>query len=101
MSVRTSRWTRSPRGIIFGVVTGLAEWRGLPVDTTRLVVALIAVFTAVFPVCIIYLLLAVILPEQTEKDILSSDEWRSEGYNDNVFSSYSRSRRKEKRYGTA
>ena len=100
MSVRTSRWTRSPRGVIFGVVTGLAEWRGLPVDMTRLVVILITVFTAVFPACLIYLLLAVILPEQTERDILSSDEWRRDGYNDTVFSSYSKSKRKAKSYSS-
>lgn len=75
MSVRTRRWTRSPRGIIFGVVTGLAEWRGLPADKTRLIVLLITVFTAIFPVAAIYLALAVILPEQSERDIVSSCGW--------------------------
>ncbi len=68
MSVRTRRWTRSPRGIIFGVVTGLAEWRGLPADKTRLIVLIITVFTGVFPVCAIYLALALILPEQKDSD---------------------------------
>lgn len=86
MSVRTRRWTRSPRGIIFGVATGLAEWRGLPVDTTRIIVLIIAVFTGIFPLCAIYLALAVILPEQSEKDVLSTTEWRDEGYGDTVFS---------------
>ena len=75
METRTRRWTRSPRGKLFGVVTGLAEWRGLPPDTTRLIVFLITVFTAVFPAAIIYLLLAVILPEQTPDDIISGDRY--------------------------
>lgn len=75
MEIRTRRWTRSPRGKLFGVVTGLAEWRGLPPDTTRLIVFLITVFTAVFPAAIIYLLLAVILPEQTPDDIISGDRY--------------------------
>lgn len=91
MAIRTKRWTRSPRGQIFGVVAGLAEWRGLPVDTTRLVVVLIAIFTAIFPAILIYLLLAIILPEQTERDIVSSDEWRR-NYND-AFSSQAKSYR--------
>lgn len=73
MAIRTRRWTRSPRGEIFGVVTGLAEWRGLPPATTRLIVLLITVFTAVVPVLIIYLILALILPEQTPDDIIDGD----------------------------
>ncbi len=86
MSVRTRRWTRSPRGIIFGVATGLAEWRGLAVDTTRIIVLIITVFTGIFPLAAIYLALAVILPEQSDKDILSTAEWRDGGYGDTVFS---------------
>ena len=94
MSIRTKRWTRSPRGQIFGVVTGLAEWRGLPVDTTRLIVLLISLFTAIFPAIAIYLILAVVLPEQMPSDVISSDEWRREGYNDDIFFSS----RKKKNY---
>ena len=75
MSVRTRRWTRSPRGLIFGVVTGLAEWRGLPADKTRLIVLIITIFTGVFPVCVIYLALALILPEQRESDRVDEHEW--------------------------
>lgn len=89
-AVRTRRWTRSPRGKIFGVVTGLAEWRGLPEDATRLVVLVIALFTAVAPVAVIYLLLALFLPEQTEDDIISSSEWRRENCS---------GRKQEHRYG--
>ena len=70
MAIRTRRWTRSPRGVVLGVATGLAEWRGFPIDITRLVVFLIFLFTAFFPALLVYLIIAVILPEQTEADII-------------------------------
>ncbi len=73
----TKRWTRSPRGEVFGVVAGFAEWRDLPVKETRLIVFLIMIFTSIFPGLIIYLLLALILPMQTEDDVISSYEPRS------------------------
>ena len=53
-----------------GVATGLAEWRGFPTDITRLVVFLIFICTAFFPALLVYLIIAVILPEQTEADII-------------------------------
>lgn len=69
--MRTRRWTRSPRGEIFGVVTGLAEWRELNPSMTRFIVFLIILFTGIFPGIVIYLVLALILPMQTEDDIIS------------------------------
>ena len=77
--MRTRRWTRSPRGEIFGVVTGLAEWRDLPPSATRFIVLLIVLFTGIFPGLFIYLLLALILPPQTEDDILEEGSSRK-GY---------------------
>lgn len=76
-NIRTKRWTRSPRGSIFGVATGLAEWKALPVDTTRLIVFIIVCCTSFIPGAAIYLILAMILPVQTEDDIISEGEWRS------------------------
>ena len=67
--MRTRRWVRSPRGKIFGVVTGLAEWRGLDPGMTRLIVFLIVLFTGVFPGIAIYLALALVLPPQADDDI--------------------------------
>ena len=75
--VRTKRWTRSPRGEIFGVATGLAEWRDLPPAATRLVVFLLIFFTGIFPGAAIYFFLAVILPKQSEADIIADDAPRS------------------------
>ncbi len=71
--VRTRRWTRSPRGMIFGVVTGLAEWRGLNPGMTRLIVFLIVLFTGVFPGIAVYLALALILPPQQKGDIIGGN----------------------------
>lgn len=81
MAIRTKRWTRSPRGRLFGVVTGLAEWRGLPSDTLRLVVGVITICTGIVPVAVIYLLLALILPEQREDDIIDYERWERNSYN--------------------
>ncbi len=53
---------RSRRGEIFGVCKGIADWKDLPVGPIRLAVILIALTTAVFPVLVIYVLAAVILP---------------------------------------
>ena len=54
-------WKRSPRGKIFGVVTGLAEWRELDPNTTRIIVGIIAFCTMPLSI-IVYLVLALILP---------------------------------------
>ena len=64
----TRRWTRSPRGTIFGVATGLAEWKDLDPRMTRIIVFLIVLLTGLFPGIAIYLLLAIILPQQTADD---------------------------------
>ena len=73
----TRRWTRSPNREVFGVVAGFAEWKDLPIKETRLVVFLIILFTSVFPGLVIYLLLAIYLPLQTDEDIISPYEARS------------------------
>ncbi|MCI2103557.1 MAG: PspC domain-containing protein [Sphaerochaeta sp.] len=62
----TNRWYRSPRGKIFGLCTGLAEWRDLDPNMVRIIVALIVIFTGVFPGAIIYLILSLIIPMQPE-----------------------------------
>lgn len=66
----TKRWTRSRDAKLFGVVAGFAEWKDLPVKETRLIVFLIILFTSIFPGLIVYLLLALILPLQTEDDVV-------------------------------
>ena len=73
----TRRWTRSPNREVFGVVAGFAEWKDLPIKETRLIVLLIILFTSVFLGLVIYLLLAIYLPMQTEEDIISPHASRS------------------------
>ena len=80
MEIRTRRWTRSPRGCILGVATGLAEWRGLPINLTRLLVLLLAISTSFFPVMIIYLIVALLLPEQRREDIIRDNYNRHGSY---------------------
>ncbi len=85
-NIRTKRWTRSPRGSILGVATGLAEWRAFPVDTTRLIVFIVVCCTSFIPGALVYLILAIILPAQTEDDIISESEWNKSNrktYRDN------------------
>ena len=89
MEIRTRRWTRSPRGCVLGVATGLAEWRGLPVNLTRLLVLLVMVSTAFFPALIVYLLIALLLPEQTSEDVIRDN------YHNSDRSSNCSSRQKE------
>lgn len=64
----TDRWMRSPRGKIFGVATGLAEWKDLPAEPVRLIVFFTILFTGFFPGAIIYLIIALFLPLRTEGD---------------------------------
>ena len=58
----TRRLYRSKNGEILGVCKGIAEWRDYPVDTIRLIVVLIAIFTAIAPCLIIYFILGLVLP---------------------------------------
>lgn len=77
-TIRTRRWTRSPRGEFLGVATGLAEWRGFPPATTRLIVFLCILFTGFFPGLVCYLIAAVLIPMQSPSDVISERDWREE-----------------------
>lgn len=56
-----SGWKRSSNGEFFGVATGFAEWKNLPVDKTRLVFLLAVLVTGGFGL-IFYIILAILLP---------------------------------------
>ena len=64
----TRRLYRSRDGEILGVCKGIAEWRDYPVDTIRLIVILIAIFTAIAPCLIIYFVLGLLLPVNPYED---------------------------------
>ena len=61
-NMATKKLYRSRRGKIFGVCQGIAEWRDLPVDLLRAIVAVSILVTGIFPGIIIYALIALFLP---------------------------------------
>ena len=65
-AMATKKLYRSPRGKIFGVCTGLAEWRDLPADPVRLIVFLVVLATGIFPGALIYLIVALLIPMNPE-----------------------------------
>ena len=73
----TKRLYRSRRGQIFGVCQGIADWRDLPVDTLRLIVAITIIVTGVFPGLAIYALLGLLLPLEPEYGTSYSHDGRS------------------------
>ena len=77
----TRRLYRSRHGEWLGVCKGIAEWRDLPVDTVRLIVILIAVFTAIVPCLIIYFIIGLLLPVNPYDDEDTSRSYK-EGYRD-------------------
>lgn len=60
------RWLRSPDGIIAGVCSGLARRLGVSSLVVRAVTVTAFLCTGFFPVGLIYLLLALILPPGPE-----------------------------------
>ena len=58
----TKKLYRSRRGKLFGVCQGIADWRDLPVDILRAIVAVSIIVTGIFPGIIIYALVALFLP---------------------------------------
>ena len=75
----TRRLYRSRHGEWLGVCKGIAEWRDLPVDTVRLIVILIAVFTAIVPCLIIYFIIGLLLPVNPYDDEDTARSYK-EGY---------------------
>ena len=73
----TRRLYRSRHGEWLGVCKGIAEWRDLPVDTVRLILILIAIFTAIVPCLIIYFVIGLLLPVNPY-----DDDSYERGYND-------------------
>jgi phage shock protein C len=65
---------RTPDGRIFGVCSGLAHWANLDVDKFELIVFLVTLFTGFFPMAIMYIVLALVIPAEEEYE---EDEPRS------------------------
>jgi phage shock protein PspC (stress-responsive transcriptional regulator) len=63
--VNKSRLTRSSNRIIAGICAGLAEWLGWDVALVRLLYLILTIFSAGFPGIIAYLILWIVMPEDT------------------------------------
>ncbi len=57
-----NRLYRARTGKVFGVCQGVANWRDLPVDILRAIVAVAILVTGIFPGIVIYALVALFLP---------------------------------------
>jgi phage shock protein C len=57
-----NRLYRARTGKVFGVCQGIANWRDLPVDILRAIVAVAILVTGIFPGIVIYALVALFLP---------------------------------------
>lgn len=80
---RGRRLYRSREGEILGVCRGIAEWRDLPVSVVRWTFVLIALFTAVMPVVLVYFILGLVLPLEPEyKDRGERKDYRSSEFED-------------------
>lgn len=65
-TMATRKLYRSPRGKVFGICAGIAEWRDLNVDIVRLIVGISILTTGFFPGALIYLGAALIIPMAPE-----------------------------------
>ena len=59
------RLTRSNNRVIAGVCAGLAEWLGWDIALVRLLFLIISIFSAGFPGVLAYIILWIIMPEET------------------------------------
>jgi phage shock protein C len=63
--VNKNRLTRSNNRVIAGVCAGLAEWLGWDIALVRLLYLLVSIFSAGFPGIIAYIILWIVMPEET------------------------------------
>jgi phage shock protein C len=90
----TKKLYRSPRGKIFGVCTGIAEWRDLPVDPVRLIVFITVMVTGFFPGAAIYLLAALVIPMNPDSGPYASRENPKDQTDEDLKEEYERLKRK-------
>jgi phage shock protein C len=63
--VNKSKLTRSNNRVIAGVCAGLAEWIGWDIALVRLLYLMVSIFSAGFPGIIAYIILWIVMPEET------------------------------------
>lgn len=60
----SKRLTRSSNKVIAGVCAGLANYLGLDVSIVRIGFVLIGIFSAIIPMCIVYVVMWFIVPQE-------------------------------------
>ena len=61
-----SKLTRSNNRVIAGVCAGLAEWLGWDIALVRLLYLIVSIFSAGFPGILAYIILWIVIPEETD-----------------------------------
>ncbi|MEE9461976.1 MAG: PspC domain-containing protein [Bacteroidales bacterium] len=64
--MKKSKLTRSNNRVIAGVCAGLAVWLGWDIALTRLLYLIISIFSAGFPGILAYIILWIVMPEETD-----------------------------------
>lgn len=75
-------YKNTDRKMISGVLAGFSDYLGVDVTILRVIYVLLSVFTDGFPGLILYIILAIVMPERKEQD---SYNYRSK---ENAYKSY-------------
>lgn len=59
--------TKSENKVLAGVCAGLAEYMGMDITVMRVLYALLTLCSAAFPGVLLYLIMALVMPESWEK----------------------------------
>ncbi len=61
------KFTKSENKVLAGVCAGLAEYMGMDITVMRILYALLTLCSAAFPGVLLYLIMALVMPESWEK----------------------------------
>ena len=68
MSTEPKKLRRSNNKMIAGICSGIAEYLGLDPTVVRVVYAALTIFSAGFPGLLLYIILAILMPEAERED---------------------------------
>ena len=68
MSTEPKKLRRSNNKMIAGICSGIAEYLGLDPTVVRVVYATLTIFSAGFPGLLLYIILAILMPEAERED---------------------------------
>ena len=68
MTTEPKKLRRSNNKMIAGICSGIAEYMGLDPTVVRVVYAALTIFSAGFPGLLLYIILAILMPEAERED---------------------------------